>query len=112
MSLPSLKRVPRSQAEWDELHFKHYWDHRRINDIIKEKTGSLVLMPPLYPIVGNRYTTQNSYWHNYLHELMNALSHDTQFDFLHTDLSTRDGQETFISDNYKNHYAFHSLVGF
>ena len=113
MSLPGLKRLPENRRAWDEFHFKHERDHRRILDIIKQKTGNTQLfMPPLFPIVDNRYTTQNSYWHNQLHMQMNALSGDTQFDFLHTDLANRDGQETFVTNNYKNHLAFHALVGF
>lgn len=111
MSLPYLKKVPQSPVEWETFHFQHYLHHKSILAVIHTKTGLRLFMPPIWPVRDNDWTAKLSGFHQTLHQQMNALSKDNSWDFLHTDLNTRDGQETFINTNYANHFAFDQFVG-
>ena len=112
MSLPSLKKVPQTRAAWERFHWSHYIDHKIILGVIRAKTGETLFMPPIWPVPGNDYTARLSFWHQTLHQQMHALSGDNSYDFLQTDLTTQEGQESFIYTNYGNHLAFHTLIGF
>ena len=77
MSLPSLKKVPQTRAAWERFHWSHYIDHKIILGVIRAKTGETLFMPPIWPVPGNDYTARLSFWHQTLHQQMNALSGDT-----------------------------------
>lgn len=111
MTIVALRRVPRNPQEWAKLHWNHYQDHKIILGVLSSKLGETLLMPPIWPVPGNKLDAKLNYFHQQLHEQMNAFSGDNTFNFLDSDLSTPDGQRTFVETNFKNHYAFHQLVG-
>lgn len=111
MTLVTLRKVPRTARDWEKLHFNHFLDHKIILGVLSSKLGETLFMPPIWPVPGNRLTPKMNEFHQILHQQMNAFSGDNTYNFLNSDLSTQDGQETFVETNYKNHFAFHTLVG-
>lgn len=97
--------------EWEKFHFNHFVLHKIVLGVLSSKLGETLFMPPLWPVPGNILTPKMNEWHQVLHQQMNAFSGDNTYNFLYSTLATPDGQQTFVETNYKNHYAFDTLVG-
>jgi len=111
MSLPALRHVPTSPAGWEKFHWNHWQDHKIILGVIAKKTNLTLFMPPIWPVPRNIFTAKIALWHQQLHEQMNAISKSPSSDMLNVDLSTPNGALDFVEPNYRDHYAFHQLIG-
>ena len=111
MTLVLLRKTPRDGMDWERFHFSHYLDHKIILGVVASKLGIPLYMPPIWPVPGNNYTPELSEWHQNLHDQMNAISGTQTSDMTEADLSTYAKAQAFIEPNYRDHYAFHQLVG-
>lgn len=111
VALAYIRRVPGSQREWQEFHWQHYNDHRIILQVVAKKTRQTLLMPPIWPVPNNLYDARLSKWHQVLHTQMNTISKLGGVDMTRANLSTDDGAEIFVNQNYREHLVFHQFVG-
>ena len=110
MSLIWLRRAPKD-GQWDSFHFQHYIDHKQILAVVSQKTGTQLFMPPIWPVPGNDFDAKIAEFHQVLHQQMNFISGSPTSDMTQVDLSTSAGVRAFIEPNYRDHLAFHTLVG-
>lgn len=111
MTLVSLRVAPRSFNEREKFHFNHYLDHKIILGVVSKKVGRPLLMPPIWPVPGGNFDPKIAEFHQLLHQQMNAISGTNSSDMTQVDLSTPEGWQAFLEPNYRDHYAFHELVG-
>lgn len=110
MSLPQIRRVPRTAAEAQKYWFIHFLEHKRVLQVISAKTGSVELMPPIWPVLGV-YDPQQAEFHQHLHQQMNALSKNNSSDFANMDLTQPAIFAEFVYLNYQDHFIFAKYVG-
>lgn len=111
MTLVAIRKVPKTPKEWEVFHFQHYIDHKIILGVVAQKTGTTLLMPPIWPVPGNNFDAKIAEFHQILHQQMNALSGVNSSDLLQVNLSTKEGADNFVEPNYHEHFGFHQLVG-
>ena len=111
MALPWISRVPETPEEWARFHWYHYQAHRLIQSKIFAVTGVVQYMPPIWPVPANQFTPILAKWHQDLHTTLNAVDGVGGNDMSQADLRTREGQQAFINQNFREHQIWDQVMG-